>query len=131
MASAALLPARTGHARALVLLLGVAIFINYVDRGNLATAGPLIKTEMGLTNTQFGLLVSAFFWTYAPSQLLAGWLAQRYCSYRVLAAGLALWAVATMMVGLVHGDPLKHNRRPAGAGRRLDIQILELRTGLT
>jgi len=103
MASAALLPARTGHARALVLLIGIAIFINYVDRGNLATAGPLIKTEMGLSNTQFGLLVSAFFWTYAPSQLLAGWLAQRYCSYRVLAAGLALWAVATMMVGLAHG----------------------------
>ncbi len=103
MASAALLPARTGHARALVLLIGIAIFINYVDRGNLATAGPLIKTEMGLSNTQFGLLVSAFFWTYAPSQLLAGWLAQRYCSYRVLAAGLALWAVATMMVGLVQG----------------------------
>ncbi len=103
MATAVLEPVRSGHARALVLLLGIAIFINYVDRGNLATAGPLIKTEMGLTNTQFGLLVSAFFWTYAPAQLLAGWLAQRYCSYRVLAAGLALWAVATMLVGVAQG----------------------------
>ena len=103
MATAALTPVRSGHARALVALIGIAIFINYVDRGNLATAGPLIKSEMRLSNTQFGLLISAFFWTYAPAQLLAGWLAQRYCSYRVLAAGLALWAVATMLVGVVHG----------------------------
>ena len=86
----------SAHARAVVLLLGAMIFINYVDRGNLATAGPLIKTELGLSNTAFGLLVSAFFWTYVPAQLLAGWLSQRFCAYRVLAAGLTIWALATI-----------------------------------
>lgn len=95
--------AGSNHARALIALIGVAIFINYVDRGNLATAGPLIKDELRLDNTAFGLLVSAFFWAYAPGQLVAGWLAQRYCAYRVLAAGLAIWAVATMATGLVGG----------------------------
>lgn len=93
----------TGHARWLVLLLGIGVFINYVDRGNLATAGPLLKTELALSNTAFGLLVSAFFWVYAPAQLLAGWAAQRFCAYRVLAAGLALWAVATIATGLAGG----------------------------
>ncbi len=93
----------SNHARMLVPLLGIAVFINYVDRGNLATAGPLLKTELGLTNTGFGLLISAFFWVYAPAQLLAGWAAQRFCAYRVLAFGLALWAVATMAMGLAHG----------------------------
>jgi MFS family permease len=87
----------------MVWLLGAAVFINYVDRGNLATAGPLIKTELGLTNTEFGLLISAFFWTYTPAQLLAGWLSQRFCPYRVLAAGLAVWAVATIATGFVTG----------------------------
>jgi len=91
------------HARWLVLLLGLGVFINYVDRGNLATAGPLLKGELGLSNTAFGLLISAFFWVYAPAQLLAGWAAQRFCAYRVLAAGLALWAVATIATGFAGG----------------------------
>ena len=74
MATAIRAPRVSNHARWMVLLLGAAVFINYVDRGNLATAGPLIKTELNLTNTEFGLLISAFFWTYTPAQLIAGWL---------------------------------------------------------
>jgi MFS family permease len=84
----------------MVALLAVGIFINYVDRGNLATAGPLIKTELDLSNTEFGLLISAFFWVYTPAQLFAGWLAQRFNTYAVMAWGLAIWAVATIATGL-------------------------------
>ena len=92
--------ARTGWiAGALVPLLALAIFINYVDRGNLATAAPLIKGELKISNTQFGLLVSAFFWIYAPGQLLAAWAAQRFNPYRTLTFGLALWSIATMLSG--------------------------------
>jgi MFS family permease len=87
----------------MVVLLALAIFINYVDRGNLATAGPLIKTELKLSNTEFGLLVSAFFWTYTPAQLVAGWLAQRFNTYAVIGWGLALWALATIATGLAGG----------------------------
>src|SRR5882672_6321471 len=73
-----------------VVLLAVAAFINYVDRGNLATAGPLIRDELALSNAQLGVLLSAFFWSYAPAQLLAGWLAERRDARVVLAAGLAV-----------------------------------------
>jgi MFS family permease len=83
-----------------VLLLAIAVFINYVDRGNLATAGPLLKDELGLSNSQMGVLLSAFFWSYAPLQPVAGWLAQRFDVRYVLAAGLVIWAIATMLVGL-------------------------------
>jgi MFS family permease len=83
----------------MVILLAVAAFINYVDRGNLATAGPLIKTELNLSNTEFGLLISAFFWTYTPAQLGAGWLAQRFNTYAVMGWGLALWGIATIATG--------------------------------
>ena len=96
-------PRVSSQARWLVALIGIAIFINYVDRGNIATAGPSIKAEMQLSNTQFGLLVSAFFWTYVPGQIAAGWLAQRYDAYRLLAGGLGIWAVATMAMGLAGG----------------------------
>ena len=103
MRSSALVQRPADHARWIVALLGLAVFINYVDRGNLATAGPLIKTEMGLSNTEFGLLVSAFFWAYTPMQLVAGWAAQRFDAALVLAAGLALWALATIATGLTSG----------------------------
>ena len=84
-------------------LLALAIFINYVDRGNLATAAPLIKGELNLSNAQYGLLVSAFFWVYVPGQIVAAWLAQKINAYRTLALGLAVWSVATIASGLAGG----------------------------
>jgi len=86
-----------------VPLLAVAIFINYVDRGNLATAAPLVKDQLQLSSTQIGLLLSAFFWSYVPAQILAGWLAERINPYRTLAIGLALWSIATVAFGLMSG----------------------------
>ncbi len=86
-------------ARRLSLLLGAAIFINFVDRGNLATAAPVLATELHLSATQLGILLSSFYWTYAVSQLGAGWLAERYPVQRVIAAGFALWCVATIATG--------------------------------
>jgi MFS family permease len=91
---------RAGMGAGVVTLLAVAIFINYVDRGNLATAAPLMKDELHLSGSQIGILLSAFFWTYIPCQLLAGWLAERISAYRTLALGVAIWSVATAASGL-------------------------------
>jgi len=84
----------------IVPLLALAIFINYVDRGNLATAAPLIKAELNLDATQIGILISAFFWAYTPGLVLAGWLADRFNAYMTLAAGLAIWSLATLLTGV-------------------------------
>lgn len=92
-----------GVSARVVALLTLAAFINYVDRGNLATAGPLIREQFDLSNAQLGLLLSAFFWSYAPGQLPAGWLAERLDARRVLAVGLAVWGVATALTGLASG----------------------------
>ncbi|HEY2178450.1 MAG TPA: MFS transporter [Caulobacteraceae bacterium] len=88
---------------AVVPLLALAVFINYVDRGNLATATPLMKDQLSLSGAQVGLLASAFYWTYTPCQPLAGWLAHRLNPYRTLGLGLALWSLATAATGLVSG----------------------------
>ena len=88
---------------AVVPLLALAIFINYVDRGNLATAAPLMKDQLQLSGTQIGLLLSSFFWTYVPAQILAGWLIGRIDAYRTLALGVAVWSVATVLSGLAGG----------------------------
>jgi MFS family permease len=85
----------------LVGLLGVAILLSYVDRGLLAVSGPLLKGELGLSATEFGLAVSAFFWVYAPCQLVGGWLVDRFNPKRLFGSGVALWAVATALMGAV------------------------------
>ncbi|MGA9794126.1 MAG: MFS transporter [Rhizomicrobium sp.] len=88
---------------ALVTLLALAIFINYIDRGNLATAAPLIQSQLHLSNVQIGLMTSAFFWTYTPAQLVSGWLAERLNPYRTLTLGFAAWSLATALTGLAGG----------------------------
>lgn len=85
------------------VLLALAMFINYVDRGNLATAGPLIKDELHLSNTQFGVLVSSFFWIYVPAQLFAAWLVAKINPYRTLVVGLIVWSLATILMGFASG----------------------------
>jgi len=86
-----------------VLLLAAVLFLNYVDRGALPTALDHIQQDLHLTFSQLGMLGSAFFWTYALVQIPLGWLAERYGAHRVLACGLAVWALATMLVGVVSG----------------------------
>jgi len=88
---------------AVLALLALAIFINYVDRGNLATAAPLIKSDLRLTNVQYGVLVSAFFWIYTPGQIVASWLVRKINAYRTLTLGLAVWSVATIAAGFAGG----------------------------
>ncbi|MEO6225548.1 MAG: MFS transporter [Sphingomicrobium sp.] len=87
----------------LVLLLGAAVFLNYVDRGAIGIAAPLLTSELKLDPKAFGLVLSAFFWVYAPAQLLVGWLVDRFSVYRLMSAGVLLWAASTMLMGLAGG----------------------------
>jgi MFS family permease len=95
--------AESGLRSGIVALLALAVFINYVDRGNLATAAPLIKGELKLSQTDVGLLLGGFFWTYTPGQILAGWVAEKINAYRTIAIGLALWSLATFASGFASG----------------------------
>ena len=78
---------RTRGMNGVLVLLGVSVFINYIDRANLSVAAPLVKNELGLSASQLGILLSAFFWTYACTQILAGWLVDRFEVKWVLAIG--------------------------------------------
>lgn len=87
-------------------LLGISILINYVDRGNLAVAGPLLKEELRISNTEIGVLITAFFWTYTAVLAISGWIVDRFDVNWVLLAGFVVWSVATAATGLVHGFAL-------------------------
>ena len=87
----------------LIGLLVVVAVINYIDRGSLSVAAPAISSELHLDPQWMGVLLSAFFWSYAALQFVAGWLADRFSVIWVLAVGLAIWSIATLATGLTGG----------------------------
>jgi MFS transporter, ACS family, D-galactonate transporter len=105
-----------------LLMLVASIFLNYIDRSNLSLAAPVIEREFSLSPSAMGRLFAAFFWTYALLQLcgFSGWLADRFPVGIVLAGGLLVWSVATLISGLVSGfAALFAMRLVVGAGESL------------
>ena len=86
-----------------LFLLCLSVLINYIDRSNLSIAAPLLQTELGISNTQLGTLLSAFFWTYALMQIPSGWLVDRFDVKWVFAMGFFVWSAATAVTAVLHG----------------------------
>jgi MFS transporter, ACS family, D-galactonate transporter len=86
-----------------LVLLAISFLINYIDRGNLSIAAPLLSVELGLSPAKLGVLLSVFFWSYTLMQFIMGWLVDHFDVNRILAAGFLLWSLATATTGLVRG----------------------------
>jgi ACS family D-galactonate transporter-like MFS transporter len=86
-----------------LVLLGVVIVINYVDRGSLSIAAPALKEELHLSATQLGRLFSAFFYTYTALQFVIGGIVDRFGANLVLSVGLLVWSLATIGTGFAGG----------------------------
>jgi ACS family D-galactonate transporter-like MFS transporter len=84
-----------------VLLL--AAILNSADRSSLAIAAPALSRELMLSPVHTGFLLSAFFWTYAVGQVVAGWFADRFPVLWVFTIGFVVWSGATFCTGLVQG----------------------------
>jgi len=89
-----------------LVLLAISFLINYIDRGNISIAAPLVKAEFRISDAQLGILFSTFFVTYTAMQFIIGWLVDRFDANRILAAGFLLWSLATATTGIVHGFAL-------------------------
>ena len=93
--------ARPVTLQVLLVLLVLAVGINYVDRGSLSIAKTEVAAEFDLDDVEMGLLFSAFFWSYALCQIVAGWFVDRYDVKWVYAVGFLIWSLATLAMGLV------------------------------
>ena len=80
-----------------------AIAINYIDRINLAIAAPHIKADLGLDDTSMGLILGAFFWTYALMQIPAGRLIDRLGARAGLAIAVGWWSMFTVFTAFGRG----------------------------
>jgi MFS family permease len=83
-------------------MLCVMYFITYVDRVNIGTAASEIQKELGLSNTQLGLVFSAFAYPYLLFQVIGGWIGDRLGPRKTLFWCGMIWAAATIMTGFVN-----------------------------
>lgn len=87
---------------ALGLLLAVNL-LNYIDRQVLFAVFPLIKTDLGLTDTALGFLGSAFMLSYMLLAPLFGWLGDHWSRTMLASGGLVVWSLATALGGFAPG----------------------------
>ena len=87
----------------IVGLLFAASLINYLDRATISMALPLIGRDLHLGPETKGVLLSAFFWSYAAMQIPIGWCADRFNLRWLYAGAFALWSLAQGLTGLAAG----------------------------
>ncbi|NUM41044.1 MAG: MFS transporter, partial [Leptospiraceae bacterium] len=78
-------------------------FVNFADRQLIGPLLPLLQKEFNLSNTDIGLLTSAFFIGYSISPIPGGYLADRFGSKKVIAFSVLFFGITTYFTGLVGG----------------------------
>jgi MFS family permease len=77
--------------------------LTYIDRVNVGTAATVFQHELHLSNTQVGLVFSAFAYPYLIFQIIGGWVSDRFGARRALTLSAIIWASATILTGLAGG----------------------------
>jgi len=96
-------PARATRGRYVVLAaLCLATAIAYIDRGCISVAEKDIRDQLALTPDQMGVLLGAFFVTYAAFQLPTGWLGQVWGTRWALPFFAVFWSLATALGAVTH-----------------------------
>jgi MFS family permease len=95
---------RPSPPRVVLALLCLIYLIFFVNRVNISTAAPLMKADLKLSNTQLGLVFSAFAIPYALFQLIGGWIGDKFGARLTLSACCALVGASTILTGAAtHG----------------------------
>jgi MFS family permease len=91
-------------ATTIVLILICLMYgITYIDRVNVSTAASVFQKDLHLSNTQVGLVFSAFAYPYVIFTIFGGWLSDRFGARRMLTAAALIWGTATLCTGMVSG----------------------------
>src|SRR5258708_7244762 len=85
--------------RQILIFASTLAMLTYLDRVAFAQAMPEIARDLALTNTQMGLLMSAFGWAYLSFEIPGGWLADRQGPRKLLTRIVAWWSFFTAATG--------------------------------
>ncbi|MBO3461352.1 MFS transporter [Aetokthonos hydrillicola Thurmond2011] len=92
------------------VILAVTVFVNYLDRNNIALAMPRIAQDFGWTTREIGsngeLLLAAFFLPYALSNMLLSPFAERFSPKRSTIAAITAFSMFTILMAIL-GKSLK------------------------
>src|ERR1700736_1790809 len=94
-------PRRLSATTTVLTLICLMYGITYIDRVNVSTAASSFQRDLHLTNTQVGLVFSAFAYPYLIFQIIGGWVSDRFGARRTLTISAVIWALATLLTGLV------------------------------
>jgi len=83
-----------------VVMLWFVCLFNYADRQAIFSVFPLLKSEMGLSDVQLGIVGASFMWVYALIGPMAGWLGDRLSRKALIVGGLIFWSVITAATAL-------------------------------
>ncbi len=108
----------SGHFRwTICALLFFATTVNYADRQMLGILAPTLQREIGWSEAQYGLIVTAFQGAYAIGLLGMGRFIDRVGTRLGYSLALGWWSVAAMLHGLAASAlGLRRRALPAGAG---------------
>lgn len=84
-----------------LILICLMYGLTYIDRNNVSTATVAFERDLHLTNTQIGLVFSAFAYPYLVFQILGGWVSDRFGARMALTVSAIIWALATLFTGMV------------------------------
>ena len=89
---------KKGRIRYTILgLLFFATTINYIDRQVIGILKPYIETDLGWSEFDYGLIVTAFQVAYAAGLLITGVILDRFGTRLGYAIALAVWSIAGML----------------------------------
>jgi len=77
----------------LVGALWVAYFINYTDRQSVFSMFPVLKRDLGFSDTQLGLIGSIFIWVYSICGAFAGRIADQFRRDWIVVLSAVLWSL--------------------------------------
>ncbi len=87
----------------LLALLSAAFFFHQADRAIFGVVLPSIKSELGLTDSQLGLIGTSLFATLAVMVPIAGFLGDRLSRKWIITSSLLFWSAATAVTGVARG----------------------------
>ena len=87
----------------IIFLAFLGTSISYIDRANLGVAMPYLQRDLGLRPSTAGLVLGAFFWTYALGQLPSGWFVDRVGARIAYAVAVLWWSSFTAATALARG----------------------------
>jgi MFS transporter, Spinster family, sphingosine-1-phosphate transporter len=76
-----------------------AYFLNYCDRQAIFSMFPVLRSDLGLTDTQLGLTGSIFLWVYGIGCPIAGQLGDRFSKRLLVVLSLVIWSVVVVITG--------------------------------